>query len=200
MKETIQFILIMGLMGYIIFLQQCKGSNRQTTPIDIRPDTTIVLDTVLPAPIIVQLPRQTVPEPRIIYIDRDDKMVPISQVDTNVHQTAQLYQDSLEDDNLTIYYKSMVQGELLDYNLDYKLKIPKQITKTIEITKPIPIPAHSLFFNTGVGVDPLGLTSVTVGMQFISAKGWGVAYDYDVLQNQHEVKLGIRLWNQKKFK
>jgi hypothetical protein len=200
MKDTIQFILIVALFGYIIFLEQCKGSRNQTEPIQIRTDTTIVIDTTFPTPIIVQMPRQIVPEPRILYVDRDRNIIPTAQVDTNQHQAAQLYQDSLEDENLTIYYKSMVQGLLLDYSLDYKLKIPTQITKTIEIRKPIPVPAHCLMFNTGVGVDHQGLSSVTVGIQFVSRKSWAVGYDYDVLQNQHRMKLGIKLWNQKKFK
>lgn len=200
MKDTIQFILIVALFGYIIFLEQCKGSRNQAEPLQTRPDTTIVIDTIFPTPIIVQMPRQVVPEPRILYVDRDRNIIPTAQVDTNQHQAAQLYQDSLEDENLTIYYKSMVQGSLLDYSLDYKLKIPTQITKTIEIVKPVPIPAHRLMFNTGVGVDYQGLSSVTVGIQFVSRQSWAVGYDYDVLQNQHSIKLGIKLWNQKKFK
>lgn len=201
MKETIQFILTMVLMGYIIWLHQCKGGGHDNhTSNQYHPDTTIVVDTILPAPIIVQLPRQTVPAPTIIYIDSSKNIVQKESIDTAIHQSVQLYQDSLEDENLTVYYQSVVEGELLQNSLDYKLKIPKQITKRIEITKPVPAPASALLFNTGVGVNPLGITGVTVGMQFISNKGWALGYDYDVLQNQHEVTLGIRLWNQKKFK
>ncbi|WP_052596088.1 hypothetical protein [Aureispira sp. CCB-QB1] len=201
MKETIQFILTMVLMGYIIWLHQCKGGGHDNhTSNQYHPDTTIVVDTILPAPIIVQLPRQTVPAPTIIYIDSSKNIVQKESIDTAIHQSVQLYQDSLEDENLTVYYQSVVEGELLQNSLDYKLKIPKQITKRIEITKPVPAPASALLFNTGVGVNPLGITGVTVGMQFISNKGWALGYDYDVLQNQHEVTLGIRLWNQKKFR
>lgn len=201
MKETIQFILTMVLMGYIIWLHQCKGGGHDNhTSNQYHPDTTIVVDTILPAPIIVQLPRQTVPTPTIIYIDSSKNIVQKESIDTAIHQSVQLYQDSLEDENLTVYYQSVVEGELLQNSLDYKLKIPKQITKRIEITKPVPAPASALLFNTGVGVNPLGITGVTVGMQFISNKGWALGYDYDVLQNQHEVTLGIRLWNQKKFR
>lgn len=200
MKDTIQFIVNLALIGYIIFMYQCKGANTNNLVKELHPDTTIVVDTQLPPPIVVQLPRQKIPEPISLYIDSTKQVVPISQVDPLEHETAQLYQDSIEDENLTLYYKSMVQGELLDYNLDYKLKIPKRITNTVTITKPTPIPAHSLLLNTGVGVDPNGFSSVTVGLQFVSNRGWALGYDYDVLQNQHEVKLGIRLWKQKRIK
>ncbi|WP_264788109.1 hypothetical protein [Aureispira anguillae] len=199
MQNKIQFILIIGLMVYSIWLQQCRGAGKANSNQEQHPDTTIVLDTQMPAPIIVQMPRQAPPAPYIIYIDSTKQIVPTAQVDPSQHDRAQVYQDSIEDDNLTLYYKSMVQGELLDYELDYQLKIPKKITKTVTITKPIPQPAHSLFFNTGVGVDLQGFSSVTVGMQFMSNKGWALGYHYDVLQNRHEVKLGIRLWRQKKY-
>lgn len=197
MKDTIQFITILGLMAYIIFLQQCKSNPTNNLTKELLPDTTIVVDTLMPKPIIVQMPRQTIPEPIIIYIDSSQQIVPASQINPVEHETAQLYQDSIEDENLTLYYKSMVQGKLLDYNLNYKLKVPKQITQTITITKPIPMPAYSLWFNTGTGINPNGFASLTFGLQFISKKGWSLGYGYDVLQNQHELTLGVQLWRQK---
>jgi len=97
------------------------------------------MDTILPAPIIVQFPRQDVPEPRIIYIDSSKNIVVNHLIDTSKHQVAQLYQDSLEDENLTLYYSSVIDGELLQNKLDYKLKIPIRITKTVEVFKPYPV-------------------------------------------------------------
>ncbi|WP_052596085.1 hypothetical protein [Aureispira sp. CCB-QB1] len=96
MKETIQFILTMVLMGYIIWLHQCKGGGHDNhTSNQYHPDTTIVVDTILPAPIIVQLPRQTVPTPTIIYIDSSKNIVQKESIDTAIHQSVQLYQDIL---------------------------------------------------------------------------------------------------------
>jgi len=194
MKDNIQFALILCLFGYIIFLQQCKQSSNaqdaQLPPID----TIIRMDTVLPAPIIVQLPRQVVPAPTIIYIDSTKNIVVKERIDTGQHQAAQLYQDSLEDENLTLYYSSIVDGELLQNDLNYKLKIPTRITKTIEISKPYPVPVSALLLTGSVGGNPSVFASIRLGAEFVSAKGWSLGYDYDLLQNVHSVKLGVRLF------
>jgi hypothetical protein len=194
MKDNLQFALILGLFAYVIFLQQCKQGAGLSNEPTFRADTTIVLDTILPPPVIVQLPRQAVPEPMIIYVDSFRNIVQENAVDTNKHIATKLYKDSLEDENLTLYYESLVDGELLQNKLDYKLKIPKQITKTVRINTPIPMPTNGLFLNAGVGGNVNTFASLTVGLQFVSKKGWALGYDYDVLQNVHQVRLGIRLF------
>lgn len=200
MKDKLQFALILGLFAYVIFLQQCKQGSSLSNQQTIRMDTTIVLDTILPAPVIVQLPRQVVPEPRIIYVDSFQNRIKSEFVDTAQHMATKLYQDSLEDDNLTVYYESLVDGQLLQNHLDYKLKIPKQITKTIRINTPVPTPSNGLFLNAGVGGNVNAFSSLTVGLQFVSQKGWALGYDYDVLQKVHQVRLGVRLLPFKKRK
>lgn len=197
MKNNIQFALILCLFGYIIFLQQCGKGGSPSQHRQATLDTIISFDTVLPPPIIVKLPRQEIPEPIIVYIDSSNRQVSTALVDTNTHQATRFYQDSLEDENLTLFYSSLVDGQLLQNNIDYKLKIPKLITKTIEIPKPYPIPTNGFFLNAGVGGNPRQFSSITVGLQFIGKKGWAVGYDYDILQNVHQVKLGFRLWHQK---
>lgn len=193
MKDNLQFALILGLFAYVIFLQQCKQGSSWSNEQEFRADTTIVMDTILPAPVIVQLPRQAVPKPMIIYVDSFKNVVESELIDTSKHMAAQLYKDSLEDDNLTLYYESLVDGQLLQNKLNYKLKIPKQITKTIRINTPVPMPTNGLFLNTGVGGNVNTFSSLTVGLQFVSKKGWALGYDYDVLQNVHQVRLGVRL-------
>ncbi|WP_052600326.1 hypothetical protein [Aureispira sp. CCB-QB1] len=192
MKENIQFLLILCLFAYVIFLQQCKQGRSEPRP-EIRLDTIVQMDTILPPPVIVQLPRQAIPQPTIIYVDSSKNMVIQEQIDTSKHEAAQLYQDSLEDENLTVYYSAVVDGQLLQNNLDYKLKIPTQITKTIEIPKPVPMPVHSILLTAGVGGNVRSFASVRLGLQFVSAKGWSLGYDYDLLQKAHSVNLGVRL-------
>lgn len=197
MKDNIQFALILCLFGYVIFLQQCK----QAPPSQDQPilrDTIVNIDTTLPPPVIIQLPRQKTPAPIIVYVDSTGRSVPSSKIDTQKHETASLYQDSIEDENLTLYYKSTVKGELLNHGLDYKLKIPKLITKTIEIPKPYPTPVSTLLLTGGVGGNVSQFASITLGLQFVSAKGWSLGYDYDLLQNSHHVKLGVKLFQLKK--
>jgi hypothetical protein len=192
MKDNIQFVLILCLFAYVIFLQQCGQSKTQE--IQEPRTTTIRMDTILPAPIIVQLPRQDVPEPTIIYIDSSKNVVVVnSLIDTNKHQVARLYQDSLEDENLTLYYSSVIDGQLLQNKLDYKLKIPTRITKTVEISKPYPVSVSSILLTGGLGGNVNQFASVRLGLEFVSAKGWALGYDYDLLQNVHSVKVGVRL-------
>jgi hypothetical protein len=116
-----------------------------------------------------------------------------SLIDTSKHQVAQLYQDSLEDENLTLYYSSVIDGQLLQNKLDYKLKIPTRITKTVEISKPYPVSVSSILLTGGLGGNVNSFSSVRLGLEFVSAKGWAVGYDYDLLQNVHSVRLGMRL-------
>ncbi|WP_052595751.1 hypothetical protein [Aureispira sp. CCB-QB1] len=91
MKDNIQFGLILCLFGYIIFLQQCKqppGHLQTTQP---RIDTIVRIDTTAPQPIVVQLPRQEIPKPIIIYVDSSGQTVPTAKIDTSKHEIAQLY-------------------------------------------------------------------------------------------------------------
>lgn len=193
MKDNIQFALILALFAYIIFLQQCQPSQSAAPPPELRPDTTIILDTILPPPVIVQLPKQSIPTPTIIYVDSSRHRVPPVVVDSSKHLAAQLYQDSLEDDKLTLYYESLVQGQLLDQQLHYKLKVPKTIYKTMEIVKPVPAPTNGLFLTAGIGGKPQQFATVSLGLQFVSKKGWALGYDYDFLQQTHHLRLGVRL-------
>jgi len=194
MKENIQMLLTLCLFGYIIFMQQCSPSvsdHRSDRP---RIDTIVRIDTTLPPPIVINLPRQKVPNPVIVYVDSSGQSVPVAEIDTQQHIAAQQYQDSIEDENLTLYYKSTVEGRLLANALDYKLKIPQLITKTIEITKPYPIPVSQVLLTGGIGGKLNQFSSITVGLQFVSAKGWALGYDYDILEKSHNVKLGIKLF------
>ncbi|BDS14553.1 hypothetical protein [Aureispira anguillae] len=118
-----------------------------------------------------------------------------AKIDTSKHEKARLYQDSISDENLTLYYESTIKGQLLNNPLDYKLKVPKLITKTVEISKPYPMPVSTLLLTGGGGGNVNQFSSVTLGLQFVSAKGWAIGYDYDVLQNVHSIKLGFKLFS-----
>ncbi|BDS12788.1 hypothetical protein [Aureispira anguillae] len=182
----------------MISLQQCKQAPGHWQTEQPRIDTIVRIDTTPPKPIIIQLPRQEVPPPLIVYVDSSGQTVPTAKIDTSKHETARLYQDSIADDNLTLYYQSTVKGELLKNALDYKLKVPQIITKKIEVLKPYPRPVSTLLLTGGVGGNVNQFSSLSVGLQFVSVKGWAVGYDYDLLQNVHSVNLGVKLFQVKK--
>jgi hypothetical protein len=194
MKDNLQFLLIICLFAYVLFLQQCQGDKTQEGRSGHVIDTIVRIDTQRVEPVVIRLPSQQWPPPTIIYIDSSKKVVERAYVDTNTHTAAKLYKDSLEDENLTLYYNSIIEGELLQNSFDYKLKIPKQITKTIEVSKPYPMPVSRLLFNTGIGTDTHSFNSLTVGLQFVSRKGWALGYDYDAFQQSHQITLGVQLF------
>lgn len=195
MKDNIQFAAILIMFGYIIFLSQCQGNNSGSQAEQPRIDTIVRMDTTPPQPIVIQLPRQEVPPPVIVYVDSSGQKVPTAKIDTTKHEKARLYQDSISDENLTLYYESTIKGQLLNNALDYKLKVPKLITKTIEISKPYPMPVSTLLLTGGIGGNVNQFSSVTLGLQFVSKKGWSLGYDYDLLQNVHSVRLGIKIFS-----
>ena len=200
MKDSVQFIVIIALFAYIIFLQQCKQGDGGAGSQTIVMDTIISIDTIMPPPVIVKLPTQTVPPPIVVYIDSSKNIVSPSAIDTSRHLAVHQYKDSIQDENLTLYYNSLVDGQLLGQQLNYKLKVPLQITKTIEIPKPIPMPAHQLFLTASVGGSPSAFNHVAVGLELVSNRNWALGYEYNILGNSHHVRLGIQLWRQKKIK
>lgn len=191
-------VFLIGLFSAFSFLLQL-GQFFNLLPNQLEPpqDTIVTIDTTPPPPIIIQLPRQAAPPPIIVYIDSTGQRVPKAKIDTFKHEKANMYKDSIEDKNLTLYYESTVKGQLLNNALDYKLKVPKLITKTIEIPKPYEVPVSAFFLNGGLGGNVNQFSSLTVGLQFVSAKAWSLGYDYDILQNTHNVNFGVRLFQLK---
>ncbi len=181
-------------MGYILFLQQCKGKEQSPTDrIGTILDTIVRIDTQRIEPVIVHLQSSVIREPTIIYIDSSTNRIETAYIDTNSHKAVNMYTDSLEDENLTLYYNSVIDGELLKNSFDYQLKIPKLITKTVEITKPYPMPVSSLNLQTGIGTDTRSFSSLKIGLQFVSAKGWAIGYDYDAFQRSHHLTMGLKI-------
>lgn len=204
MKNQIPFIAILILLLYILFLQECRQPSGNTTTHQV--DTIIHLDTVFAPPVLVQMEVPKPPPPTIIYLDTNGRELPplvASQnglelpLDSSKLETVHLYQDSTEDENLTLFYKAKVKGLLLDNALSYRLKVPKMITKTIEVPKPYPSPTNALFLVGGVGGNLQQFSSLTAGLNYTSAAGWSLGYDYDFLQQVHCVKVGVRLFQLK---
>jgi len=193
MKKILYATIILNWIVVAVLLFDRQFNQYHTGAELPRIDTIISIDTTPPPPIIIKLPQQPIPKPVIVYVDSSGKSIPITQIDTTKHEQAQLYQDSIEDDNLTLYYQSTVKGQLLNHSLDYKLKVPQFITKKIEISKPYPVPVNSLLLTGGFGGNINQFSSLSLGLQFVSAKGWAVGYEYDFLQKAHHVKLGIKL-------
>jgi hypothetical protein len=191
---TLLLCAIFSMLSFFLQLGKTLNLWTESEPQPPPQERIISIDTTPPPQIIIHLPRQEAPKPIIVYIDSTGRTVPKAKIDTFKHKKANLYRDSIEDENLTLYYESTVKGELLNNALDYKLKIPKLITKKIEVLKPYPLPVSTMFLNGGIGGNTTQFSSIKVGLQFVSSKGWALGYDYDILQNSHNVNLGIKIF------
>lgn len=202
MKNKVEFITIICLFCVIIYLQQCgKGTANEDIVLPQNRVDTIMIDTVFPPPIVINLPKQAMPEPIIIYRDKvtNETYTPATlpeQIDWSNLQQSYSYMDSLSDENLTIFYNAMTEGKMIDHDLSYKLKIPKTITKHIEKTTYVPTyeQVSGLFLTLGAGGNPSSFASIRVGAQYLNKNGWALGYDYDILQNIHTIEMGVRVF------
>ncbi|MBL4650699.1 MAG: hypothetical protein JKY03_13290, partial [Aureispira sp.] len=63
-------------------MQHCQGDSARSQAERPKLDTVITIDTILPPPIIIQLPRQAAPEPIIIYVDSTGGRIPRAEIDS----------------------------------------------------------------------------------------------------------------------
>ena len=192
LANTLHFILTVVLITVILLQQQCHPEP--AAPQVVHTQTRIVIDSQAPPPVIIRMPTQPLPAPVVIYPDDRGEPLPLAMVDTAQDLPAHLYRDSIEDENQTIYSSITVRGELLASKTSYKLKIPTVVTKTITTTKTIQEPVSSLLLVGGIGLSPRQRISFGAGLQYVHAKGWAVGYEYDFMNQTHEVKLGLPLY------
>ncbi len=86
----------------------------------IAPDTIVIRDTIFPAPEIIYI-KQNVPVP-----------VP-------VNANTSFYNDSVVNDQLSIFIQDTIQGILISRKIGYALKVPLQLTETITVTEKVPV-------------------------------------------------------------
>lgn len=193
-------IIIAILLVVIFFLKECngRGGSIHTDPSIIKTDTVIVVqvDTITH--------RDTVWEERIVYLP--SKPVPTPVV--NIEDTTQLtYSDSTSTDDITLFYSATVRGELLSIDHNYRLKIPKEITEIKEITKTIDktitITKFKGGFYLGGGINynvKDNNPSIMLGAAYASKKGGLYGYDYDPINNIHQLSFKMRVFPLKKSK
>lgn len=136
-KQNIFNLVKWGLILIIIILLLKECGSVVNTLIKTNkplPDTTIIhkIDTIWAKDTIYSFKKIKVPVPyiEIQYLDTSNK-----EICTNV----KVYEDSLVDKNISIYYKDYVsQGELLTKELSYRLKVPLTITNSSTTTINVP--------------------------------------------------------------
>lgn len=123
-----------------------------------------------------------------VFIKAPEKYIP-----------AKVYRDTLRSDEIEIYSKSLVKGELLDSGLKYQLKIPTEtITKTI--TKQLPTKSK-LYAFTEIGGNVNSFSNVSLGLQYNRKGNWFIGYRINGVnqpKTTHNVSFGFELFNKRK--
>jgi hypothetical protein len=192
--EKLLLLIILVLVASNLFLKQCSSFKTQD-----QPKVTITKDTIWQTKIDT-FKVQTV-KYKTVYIKKDN-LSEITEVKPNTDniknfEVAKVYQDTLSNEDIDIYSYNLLQGNLLDSQLAYKLKVPRQvtITKTIEHPKTF---RSTLYGFTEVGGNTQQLSSLSLGLQYNRKGNWFVSYRLNLNQFQnptHHIGVGVRLFN-----
>lgn len=186
--------LILGIVLLNLLLKQCRSHSTSETN---SPKISSVRDTVWQTKIDT-FKVQTLTY-KTVYVNKDD-VSEITEdrskgIDTATQTEAKIYRDTLQNDDIDIFSYSLVEGNLLDSDISFKLKVPREITvtKTIEHPKTY---RSGLFLFSEVGGNANQLDNLSLGVQYNRKGKWFVSYRANLNQfNQttHNVGVGIRL-------
>lgn len=194
MKEIKNYIIIIlfAIIGILLFLKQCNNPEIITS----KPKEIIIekWDTVYAKPKIIQLPPIIKPKYDTI---RDTIIGEITNIDSLFY--VRTYNDSISDSNLTVYTSARTIG-ILEYNkIDYKLKVPKYITHTIEKTKTEIITQPSkVSIYTGIEVSGSNTSFNTSPFIDLNYKKVNIGARYGLLDKSIGLKVGYKLFSTKR--
>lgn len=188
---SIAIIAIVILFKGCSTINYIKGLIKPSNSVKI--DTVEVHDTIWPPKEPIQFKEIPIPKPYYIH----DTILKINGKDT-ICTNIKVYEDSLDDKNITIRYKDYVsQGDLIGKDLNYTLKVPLKIidSKTITITKTDTLfksPKYSINAGLSVGTQLLSPT-VDFSIDRFTFQG-----GYNIQTKSPTIGIRYRLWSSKK--
>ena len=194
MKIDPKWIVIVGLVLYILFLQQCGDNNGSIVESEV---TTVQTDTIYKTRIDTVKFIETVERIVEVEIVKPVKVEIEDDVwdELNINEYNNPYSDSLIDG--TIYTK--VNGLLLDQKLNYTPKFPLYILKidtimvsTIATTVQTLKPPFTLDVGAEVGGNP-EMFNISPKVGFTSRNGFSYSYRYGILDKTHNVGIMYKL-------
>lgn len=192
--ESIKNYLVLILTIIIIVLLLLKGCNNPLPNLDNKPLTIYKSDTIFSLDTVVKF--KTIIRPKYVNIYKLDTIKENIDLDTLFY--VREYNDSLVNNDITIYHKNRVIGILDNSSISYKLHSkPILITNTIETTKiEYKQPNTSIY----TGMSLIGNKSSFDVAPYINLnlKNKNIIYSYHILENRHQIGLGIKLFNSKK--
>jgi len=187
-------------IGYFIVLLILIISITKTCIPEIpkEPSITIVRDTIWQTKIDT-LKIQTTKYEKV-YVAKNDitKIIKDTVVveDTTNYVRAKIYRDTIRNNDFDVYTYNLVQGVLLDSRLEYKLKVPREIT----VTKTIKYPKtyrSGLYLFSEIGGNTQQFNNFSVGLQYNRKGNWFVSYRINVnelIPISHNIGIGIRIF------
>jgi hypothetical protein len=176
--KYIQPLIILALILYIMFLQQCN--TVETCNNTVERDTVTVVDTVhfqVDKPFIVEVP---VPYPVTDTFYLEGKPI-----------LANFYTQEYEDSLLVGDMSAVVEGRLLEWQFTYTPKFPKYINTTTTITNTVTENKNMLF----MGLETMYVNNTFINTNFklslYQKKGYLYSLGYDPLNRG--VALGMHL-------
>ncbi|WGD35824.1 hypothetical protein [Olleya sp. YS] len=191
--ERLLLLVILALVISNLFLKQCSSFKTQE-----QPTVTITKDTIWQTKVDT-FKVQTV-KYKSVYVNTKDTSQVLDTIPENesasLFEEARAYQDTLSNDDIDIYSYNLLQGNLLDSQLSYKLKVPREITvtKTIEHPKTY---RSGLYMFSEVGGNPQTLDNLSLGLQYNRKGKWFASYRVNLSQIQnptHNVGVGVRVF------
>ncbi len=197
LKDTKNILLIiLAIIVAILLLRIGCNSNKIEEP-DLGPkiDSITTHDTIWSKDTIISFKSIVHPKWDTIY-KIDTLNIEIDPLDLFMTRE---YNDSLVDSNQTVYTHIRTFGMLDSLNVKYKLKIPIEInnTTTITIEKPI-TKAPKFAVYTGIELGGNKNTFDISPFINLNVKNNNVYYRYGVLNQTHNVGVGIKLFKSKK--
>ncbi|WP_298901170.1 hypothetical protein [uncultured Psychroserpens sp.] len=193
--EKTLLLTILAIVIFNMLLRQCSKGNSKT---EDSPQITIVRDTVWQTKIDT-FKVQTI-KYQTVYVDRDYiktvyKTRPQTK-DSSAFVKARAYKDTLSNDDIDIFSYNLVDGQLLDSEIAYKLKVPREITvtKTIEYPKTY---RSGLYLFSEIGGNQNRFDNISLGLQYNRKGKWFVSYRANLNQLQeptHNIGIGVRLF------
>ncbi|CAA0204586.1 hypothetical protein [Tenacibaculum maritimum] len=189
-------ILLYIILGFLLFNSFFKPPKNTIIK---QPKVRIIRDTIWQTKI-DSFPVQTIKYQKV-YVHKNSPTKIVNDTifikDTTNFITANIYKDTLNNTELEIYSYNLVKGKLLDSNISYKLKVPKEVRITKTITHPKSYKS-GLFLFSEIGGNINKFNNISLGMQYNRKGKWFTSYRLNINQLHqptHNIGVGFRLFN-----
>lgn len=191
--EKTLLVVIIVLLLLNVLNRQCSSDLKTS-----KPKITIVRDTIWQTKIDTFKIQTTAY--KTVYVDTTNvaNMIenPIENNPPSHHIEAKQYRDTLSNEDIDIYSYSLLEGRLLDAELSYKLKVPREITTTKTIEHPKTFRSGLYLFGE-VGGNTQTFDNISLGLQYNRKGKWFASYRINAnafKQPTHNIGFGVRLF------